>query len=430
MSEDQVVDAASGSDRPASRALYTTTRRSARAARRAGRSAAAKWRRRIVGGLAAALVAVPAAGGAGWWYLNYRLDQAHRITLSKGLLHESAPGAPFNVLLIGSDSRQFESSGSQAGKFGSASVVSGQRSDVLIIARVVPASHQVYLLSIPRDLYVDIPGDVPDISGMNRINSAFNTGPSLLIETLRKDLGISVEHYAAINFAGFQSMVQAVGGIRIDFPDRIEDPYTGLSIQHTGCQLISGGMALAYVRSRHLSYYADGQWNYDGMSDWSRIRRQDVFFRALLHRVKDELANPLAMNGLLGATVHNLTLDSTFTNSELISLGLAFRHVSEGSIHSEVLPTVPYVNSYGDDVLLPAWSDDRAMIRAFLAIGTSPSHAAAGHAAASGAHAATTGSTTAGATTTTLPATTTTTTTPSADIVFDTQPEPWNGTPC
>ncbi len=380
-----------------------------------------KWRRRLIGLVVGIVVVVAAIGGGGWWYINYRLGQAHRVTIGKGLLDRATPGKPFTVLLIGSDSRQGES-GSDATHFGSSSVVSGQRSDVIILARIVPATRQVLLLSIPRDLWVTIPGHVPYISGKNKINAAYNNGPSLLIETLKKNLGIPVDHFAAIDFTGFEDMVKAVGGIYIDFPDLLRDTESGLYVKHTGCQLVTPTEALAYVRSRHLYYYSGGEWNYDGLSDWSRIRRQDVFFRALLEQVKRKDTDLFAMNSLLDATVHSLTIDSTFTHGELISLALDFRHLSSGSLRTEVLPTIPETLPDGIDVLVPASRLDTEMVASFLKFGTTGAAATSSHAGKS--------SKAKGASTTTTAPTTTTTTTVPANVVLDTQPEPWNGAPC
>jgi LCP family protein required for cell wall assembly len=391
------------------------SRRARRKARARARTPGQRWRRRILGGLAALLIAIAAAGGGLWWYLNYRIGQAKHVVIPKAVLHHAKPGKPFNVLLIGSDTRSFEKNNAQAGKFGSSSSVTGQRSDVIIIARIVPATRQIYMLSIPRDTWVTIPGHVPYVSGQNRINAAFNKGPTLLIKTLKKDFGIPVDHFAEVNFAGFQGMVQAVGGIRINFPDPIKDAYTGLSIRHTGCQLISGGMSLAFVRSRHLYYEQNGQWLADYGSDWSRIRRQDIFFHALLDQVRSKVLDPFAMNSLLTAVVHNITIDSTLSSSFLLRLAFDFRHANTTSIHTEVLPTIPYVTSAGADVLLPATTYDHQMIAKFLAIGTKP--AKAPHNSSSGS-----------SPTTTAPAAPTTTT--PSNVVFDTQPEPWNGTPC
>lgn len=400
-----------------------TSRRAGRKERAAKRSKGQRWRRRIVASLSILIVLVLALVGGAYWYVNYRLDQTTRIKGLAGALHQHAkPGKPFDVLLVGSDSRQFEKNGSSA--FGSASVVTGQRSDVTIIARVIPATQQIYLLSIPRDTLVHIPGHVPYISGENRINAAFNDGPALLIKTIEDNFGIPIEHFAAINFAGFRGMVNAVGGIKIDFPYKLKDAFSQLHIDHTGCQLIRGNEALAYVRSRHLYYLKNGTWYYDGLSDWSRIRRQDVFFHALVEKVKGEALNPAAMNDLLLAVVRNLAIDSTFSNSALLNLVYEFRHAGVGSLHSEVLPTIPYVTPSGQDVLKQALGPDRAMVRAFMAEGTkaapSPSRTR------KKAHGST--GTSPSSTTSTVPSSTTTTTNP--NVFYDTQPEPWNGTPC
>ena len=396
-----------------------SARGGSRRARRAARTPAQGWRRRLAIGLGAVVLLVLVAGGVAWWYLNHELDAARRVTIGRGILHVSKPGAPYNLLLIGSDTRQFVNNAQQARAFGSGSVVTGQRSDVVIIARVVPAERRIYMLSIPRDTYVNIPGHVRYISGMNRVNAAFNEGPGLLIETLKRDFGIPIDHFAEVNFAGFQGMVDAVGGIRIDFPYPLRDAYTGLGIGHTGCQLISGGNALAYVRSRHLYYRQGGAWTPDYGSDWSRIRRQDVFFHALLDQVRQKATNVVAMNDLLGAVVHNLTVDSTMSNSMLINLALQFRHVDAGAIHTEVLPTIPDVLPSGADVLLPAEPFDRRMVASFLALGTARHHRA---------HPPTTAAP--GSTTPTTAAPVTTTAPSSSNVVFDNQPEPWNGTPC
>lgn len=415
-------------ERPGRSARGGSRRAGRRRARRAARTTAQGWRRRLAIGLGAVVLLVLVAGGVAWWYLNHELDAARRVTIGRGILHVSKPGAPYNLLLIGSDTRQFVNNAQQARAFGSGSVVTGQRSDVVIIARIVPATKQIYMLSIPRDTWVNIPGHVQYISGMNRINAAFNSGAGLLIRTLRADFGIPIEHFAEINFAGFQSMVQAVGGIRIDFPYPVEDAYTGLSVQHTGCQLISGGNSLAFVRSRHLYYKQNGVWQPDYGSDWSRIRRQDVFFHALLDQVKSKALDLPAMTALLGAVVKNLTIDSTFTNTELIKLAWDFRHTSTSSIHTEVLPTVPDVLPSGADVLLEAQPYDSQMIAKFLAIGVTHRAAASTTTTttiASGGSGSSTSSTT-----TSTSTTTTTTTTPSSSVVFDNQPEPWNGTPC
>src|SRR5262249_1646499 len=154
----------------------------------------------------------------------------------------------------------------------------------------VPATKSVTVLSIPRDLWVDIPGD-GTIQGPNRINAAFDDGPDLLIQTIEQVLHIPINHYVSINFNGFQSMVDALGGITMDFPTEVRDAYSGLHVTTTGCQLVNGATALELVRARHLQYVnANGYWTVDGLSDFSRIQRQDAFFRAVLAKLNTSLS--------------------------------------------------------------------------------------------------------------------------------------------
>ena len=118
--------------------------------------------------------------------------------------------------------------------------VGGQRSDVIIVARIVPATHQVKLLSIPRDTYVNIPGDVYGISGPNRINAAYNNGPTLLVKTISDSFHIPVNYYAEVNFQGFAGMVNALGGIGLDFPVPVKDTYSWALDHPDGLSLGTG----------------------------------------------------------------------------------------------------------------------------------------------------------------------------------------------
>jgi len=106
------------------------------------------WKKRVIIGSASLFVILVLIVGGVFFYAKWRFDQIHREKVAG--LATPAPGQPFNILLVGSDSRQFVGDNSgEAGAFGSASSVGGQRSDVIIVARIVPATHQIKLLSIP-----------------------------------------------------------------------------------------------------------------------------------------------------------------------------------------------------------------------------------------------------------------------------------------
>jgi LCP family protein required for cell wall assembly len=331
-----------------------------------------RWRRRIFYTVAVFILVIAAGAGGLYVYANYRFDQIKKVH-SKHLIAQPAdPLKPFNLLLVGSDSRAFVDNSTQVRAFGNESDAGGQRSDVTMVARFDPANKTVTLLSIPRDLEVDIPGDVPNISGENRINAAYDSGPDLLVQTIEQVLGISVNHYASVGFDGFSGMVNALGGITMDFPTPVKDQYTGLDVTQTGCQEVNGTTALQLVRSRHLYYMEDGYWHYDGQSDFSRIQRQDAFFRAVLQKVNSSITNPLAINSFIGAAVGNVTIDDTLTQADLLHIAEFFRGLPSSHLITETLPTVGYVTSGGADVLKEAQPYAQNMINAFNAIGTPP----------------------------------------------------------
>jgi LCP family protein required for cell wall assembly len=371
-----------------------------------------RWLKRSAIGLGALVVIGLMLGGAAWFYVNYRIDEIPTVHV-KHLVHVK-PGAPMNILLIGSDSRvgippdETIHYGGTAGP----NAVTGQRSDVIIILRVIPALHKLEMLSIPRDTWANIVG-----TGLTeKINGALNYGPSELINSIETDFGIPINHFVYTTFPGFTDAVQTLGGVYLSFPDKLKDLVTGLRINKTGCQLLNGFNALALVRSRDLQYYTDGQWNYDGLGDLSRIRRQEQFFYSVIERAQSQRFNFVTINAFIGNIVHDITIDSTFSKSDLISLAEEFYNVPPTALRTQILPTQGAVIDESD-VLLPAWRYDVAMIHDFLAVG------------------APTSTTT---TSTTAPATTTTTTQPqvtgtTTPVIFDNNknyPEPWNPVPC
>jgi LCP family protein required for cell wall assembly len=379
-----------------------------------------RWPKRVIIGASVLVVVLVLGGVGGWFYVNSVLSSIKRVSVPS--ITPEASGAPIDILLVGSDSRQFVDTPGEASSFGNSSTQSGQRSDVTIVVRLVPKTRQIEMLSIPRDTYVPIPGT----GGSNRINAAFNSGPSLLVKTIQQDFGIPINHVVVANFPGFEGIVNALGGISLNFPDPVRDPYSGLNVTTVGCQAVDGTTALALVRSRHLYYFKDGTWNYDGMSDWSRIQRQQAFFHAVLDKANGEFPNLLAMNNFLRATASDLQVDSGFSTHEMISLGLRFRGVASSKLATEVLPTTGTVID-GNDVLLAAQPYTQQMISNFLAFGTTTSTAKAS-ATTSGY----TGNSSGSASAVTV-SSETVTATPQSQVVFDNPkglPEPWNPRPC
>ncbi len=303
--------------------------------------------------------------GSGWAYVTYRFNQVQKVTVKH--LKKAPVGEPFNVLLIGSDSRVGESA-ADAAHFGNQSNAGGQRSDVVKIVHIVPATGQVSVLSIPRDTVVSVAGDTSEIGKYNRINATYNTGPDQLVQTIEANFGIPIEHVVQVDFEGLRGAVDAIGGIYLNFPFPAKDAYTGLNITQTGCQLVNGGYSLALARSRHYEYLKNGYWQYDGTSDFGRIQRQNAFLRAVINQAETKY-NPLTLNAFIGSVVQGVTVDSTFTVSDLISLAREFHTFSSTSLATATLPTYSQYSSefgYLGDVLYVQEPQAAQVIAQFL----------------------------------------------------------------
>lgn len=120
------------------------------------------------------------------------------------------------------------------------------RSDSIILARVDPQEYQATLISIERDTYVNIEG-----YGMNKINAAAAYGgAALLVETVEEFVGVEISHYVSIDLDGFEAVVDALGGIKVDVPMTIDDDEAGGYVA-AGLQTLTGEEALILCRSCH-----------------------------------------------------------------------------------------------------------------------------------------------------------------------------------
>jgi LCP family protein required for cell wall assembly len=301
--------------------------------------------------------------GVGYGYIKYRFDQVNKVAVKH--LKVAAVGQPFNMLVIGSDSRVGDTP-SQAASLGV--TTDGQRSDVVKIVHVDPATGQIRVLSIPRDTMVTVAGDTTQVGQYNRINSTYNTGPDQLVQTIEADFGIPINHVVQVNFAGFRGAVDAIGGINLNFPVPAKDDYTGLNITQPGCQHLNGGYSLAVARSRHYQYYQDGYWQTDGTSDFGRIQRQNAFLKALINQAESRY-NPLTINAFIGSVVQGVTIDNTFTSAGLIQLAQEFHSFSSASLATATLPTYQQSsNAFASlgDVLYVQQPDTQQTITQFL----------------------------------------------------------------
>jgi LCP family protein required for cell wall assembly len=317
-------------------------------------------RRRLLVVVALVLLLLFVFVGGSYLYARYRFDQIHKIKVSAEKVVIS--GKPFNVLVLGSDSRA-GLTGPLADQAGPTSITPGQRSDVVMVWHVDPSTKKITILSIPRDTMITPTATLAQTVGQfNRINTAYDSGPNQLVQILENNFGIPINHVIQVNFAGFVGATNALGGVWMSFPYPAKDAYSGLNIPTTGCQLLNGSQALSVARSRHYYYYENGQWLYDGTSDFGRIQRQDAFLKSLVDAAKSKY-NPLTLNAFLGAIPQGVQIDSQFTLRELVGLALAFHGIDPNSIVTETMPTYDngYVSPWGD-VLFETQPDGQQML--------------------------------------------------------------------
>jgi len=268
---------------------------------------------------------------AAFGYVKWKRDQFESLDVA-GLEQSSGP---MNMLLVGSDSRE----GVDEEQFGTTEDVAEQRSDTIMILRVDPSKERAAIMSLPRDLWVDLYSADGTNQGKGRINAAFMGGPDQLIETIDQNFGIGINHYMQVDFNGFRDIVAAVDGVTVRFDSPVRDTYSGLNIPEAGCQVLDGEQSLAYVRSRHYETYEGGRWVEDPRADLSRIDRQQDFIRRVLRSAIDKGArNPITLNSLINAGAKNIQLDSEFGATDIIRTGLRFRSLDPGDVEMMTLP--------------------------------------------------------------------------------------------
>jgi len=245
---------------------------------------------------------------------------------------DEATGDDVTFLVIGSDSR---AGLDDLTNFGTAG---GARGDVIMLVRIDSSTSATQVLSIPRDLYVDIAGH-----GQNRINAAYAFGgPSLMVETIRGSLGVEVNHYVEIDFVGFESLIDELGGIELTFSHPARDLKSGLAVD-AGTQTLDGSTALAYARSRKYQESQNGTWISIDADDIGRTKRQQEVLSAIIAELKSPGSITQAGN-IAAAMTRHMTIDSNLASSSVASLAWAFKGVLAGSIDGATLPT------YGESI--------------------------------------------------------------------------------
>lgn len=287
----------------------------------------------------AALVVVLGGGGAALAYyatINGNLHEGLSSGLLSSLVDTYADTDPFYVLLMGTDgsAERTEAAEFEGDQF---------RTDSIMLVRVDPSGKKATMVSILRDTYVDM-GEY----GQNKINAAHALGGAeLSVKTVSELAGVDINHYAEINFDGFKSIVDALGGIEVDVPMAIDDPEAGGSLE-AGPQTLNGDQALILCRSRHA--YDDY-----GKGDEYRAANQRLVLSAIAKKLLQSDAGTIAST--VSALSEYVTTD--FEVNELIGLAQTMRGLDpDNDIYTGTEPTESvYVNDQWFELVdVDAWT--------------------------------------------------------------------------
>ena len=242
--------------------------------------------------------------------------------LDDGYSYDVVKGPGKNILLLGSDTR----SGSEA------ALVSGSRADTIMLMHIPADGKGVYIISIMRDTWVNIPG-----YGPAKINAALNYGGiSLQVATVENLVGVKIDHVAEIEFEGFKSLVNAVGGVDVQVPFAFTSNVWTFT---PGVMHMNGSAALTFVRERYS--FADG--------DYQRVRNQRAFLRGLYStmKAKGALSNVASFQSAVESLAGYMRVDSGLNAMQIAQLAAPVLTSGDTSMHMTTLPNAG-----------PGWSYD------------------------------------------------------------------------
>jgi LCP family protein required for cell wall assembly len=222
-----------------------------------------------------------------------------------------------NVLLLGSDSRI--SAGDPAPWS-----VGAQRTDAIMLVHVQADRKAAYVVSIPRDSWVPIPGH-----GTAKINAAFSWGgPALMVRTVESVTGVHVDHVVIADFDGFKQLTDDLGGVDIKIPKATHDER---AFWTAGVHHMTGAQALDYVRQRH---------NLPG-GDFDRVKRQQTWIKVVVRKLvaSGTMSNPVALNRALTTLSKSVATDAGFDMDTISGLVSSLADMDPGELRFLSMPT-------------------------------------------------------------------------------------------
>ncbi|MGP5523888.1 LCP family protein [Glutamicibacter arilaitensis] len=299
---------------------------------RSARNGAERLRRKRTRGIVVSVVAVllVALLGAGYYLFDLqRQFNSKSNTVTLGFSEAEQQARPvkdpddnsMNVLLLGVDHADGDASDTAALE-GAVS----QRSDSMMLVHIPEDRSQVYVMSMVRDMYVDIPG-----YGMNKLNAAVSFGGvPLLLQAVEGLFGTKIDHIAMIDFEGFRELSTSLGGVTVK--NDIEFTANDTDYFYPAGEIsLEGDRALRFVRERKSFFNGDYQ----------RVANQRKFIAAAANQVLSTgtLTNPVKLYEIVDKVSPYLTFDEEFDAATLVGLGLQLKNVDTENMAMFTMPT-------------------------------------------------------------------------------------------
>lgn len=299
---------------------------------RSARFGVERKRKRRMRGVLLSVVAlvVVAALGAGFYVFNLQHkfnSKSNSVAINyteeqQNLRPVKAPDdGSMNILMLGVDHAD-ENEAETAALDGAVS----QRSDSMMLVHIPEDRKQIYVMSLVRDMWVDVPG-----YGQHKLNAAVELGGvPLLMQTVEGLFDTKVDHVAMIDFAGFRELSTALGGVKVTN----EIPFTANDTDYfypEGEITLEGDRALRFVRERKS--FSDG--------DYQRVKNQRTFLMAAVNQMlsNDTLTNPTKLYNIIDKVSPYLTFDSEFDAATIVGLGMQLKNVDTENLEMFTMPT-------------------------------------------------------------------------------------------
>ncbi len=301
------------------------------------------WPQRFL--LVAGLLVAAACFGFAWifWQASVVLSEVPRISVGPDVLSATGdPGDPVNLLLVGIDSSEGLDPDDpvRVGRDVEDEERGIVRPDTILVARLDPSTGSASVLSLPRDLIVEVDG-----GATVRLNATQSIGGiGTLIETIDDNLAIPINHFIMIDFAGFSDIVDLVGGVPVYFPYPTRDVGSGLAIPDGGCFNLDGSQSLSYVRARSIEELIDDEWVAlaGAAPDLARIERQQEFLVLTAEQILAVSRRDISRIGtFISAGTQAVQLDEQLTPGDMNELAAAFSDFDTNSLAISTLPVEP-----------------------------------------------------------------------------------------